>query len=51
MPILWEKSGDGKVDPVITPKITNSLQIHLDLVGRETGGIVALRARKKSTPN
>jgi len=36
--------------PIKNPAITGALQIHLDLIGEHTNGIVALRARRNSEP-
>jgi len=49
-PLLYKKGLDGKTYPIQDPRIANSLQIHLDLEGAETGGIVALRARQNPMP-
>lgn len=49
-PLLLVKGSDGKLTPVTQPTISNSLQIHLDLIGSETDGIVGLRARENSIP-
>lgn len=48
-PLLCSRKGEELV-PINDPRIANSLQIHLDLEGTETGGIVALRARENPHP-
>jgi len=48
-PILFDKAKDGSLVPS-NPYITDGLQIHLDLSGQYTEGIVGLRARKNPTP-
>jgi predicted NUDIX family phosphoesterase/deoxycytidine triphosphate deaminase len=47
-PLLYDK-GDKQLIPS-KPIITDGLQIHLDLSGKNTGGIVGLRARHNPTP-
>jgi deoxycytidine triphosphate deaminase/predicted NUDIX family phosphoesterase len=49
-PILFSKSGGEECTPVQNPTITNALQIHIDLDGKETEGIIALRARSNPMP-
>lgn len=48
---LLQELREGLLQPIITPIITEEgLQIHLDLSGRDTEGIIALRARHNPTP-
>jgi dCTP deaminase len=49
-PLLYNRQDDGSLVPA-KPIITDEgLQIHLDLSGRDTQGIVGLRARRNPTP-
>ena len=48
-PILYEKTAENLLVPT-KPFITNGLEIHLDLLGKDTGGIVGLRARHNPVP-
>ena len=48
-PLLCQRSPNGTLEP-ITPLVTDSLQIHLDISGRNEKGIVGLRARHNPNP-
>lgn len=49
-PLFYVKSTDNPVNPADTIITDDGLQIGLDLTGRHTQGIVALRARKNPNP-
>lgn len=48
-PLLYRRVSKRKTDPV-EPTITDGLEVHLDLSGRNTQGVVALRARNNPAP-
>ena len=48
-PLLYKRSVNGNLEPT-DPLITDSLQIHLDISGRNEKGIVGLRARHNPNP-
>ncbi|MBU2561603.1 MAG: 2'-deoxycytidine 5'-triphosphate deaminase [Nanoarchaeota archaeon] len=48
-PILYSRDVEGNLSPA-AHIITDGLQIHLDLSGRNTEGVIALRARHNPTP-
>jgi len=47
-PLLYERRG-GKLIPA-KPRISDSLKIHLDLLGKDTGGVVGLMAIRNPEP-
>ncbi|MDD5178214.1 MAG: 2'-deoxycytidine 5'-triphosphate deaminase [Candidatus Nanoarchaeia archaeon] len=49
-PLLYSKDGSGKSIPISNLNIRDGLDIHLDLSGKGTQGIVGLRARHNPDP-
>lgn len=49
-PLLYPKGLEGRLERSISPRIAEALQLHLDLEGRGSEGIVALRARRNPDP-
>jgi len=49
-PLLLSKTDEGMASVPVSPAVAEALQLHLDLKGAETEGIVALRARQNPEP-
>lgn len=49
-PILSTRTFEGKLSPMENPIIYDGIQLHLDLVGSHSNGIVGLKAKKVASP-
>lgn len=49
-PLLSTRTFEGELAPISKPVIYDGLQLHLDLVGSHSNGIVGLKAKKVASP-